>query len=725
VTLSSTAPNPTNTSPIPVTATFSEAVTGFMVGDITVGNGTAGNFAAVSSTVYTFNVTPTSQGAVTVDIAAGVAQDAAGNGNTAALQLSRTYDSVAPTVTLSSTASNPTNTSPIPVTATVSEAVTGFVVGDITVGNGTASNFVAVSGTVYTFNVTPTSQGAVTVDIAAGVAQDAAGNGNTPASQLSRTYDTVAPTVTIDQAAGQADPTNTSPINFTVVFSEPVTDFATGYVTLSGTAGATTATISGSGTTYNVAVSGMTSDGTVIASIAAGKAHDAAGNPNAASTSTDNTVTYDTTGPTVTVNQAAGQADPTNTSPINFTVVFSEAVTDFATGYVTLSGTAGATTATVSGSGATYTVAVSGMTSDGTVIASVAAGKAHDAAGNSNTASNSTDNTVTYDTTAPIMTSAQTKTTTTIAVMFNEDVDGITVNKANFAVSVNTVTAASRTANGVVTLTLGAAIATDATPNVTYTKGTLADLAGNLVATTTVTASDGVAPTLTSVHIASSNTKPTLAEAGDTVTLTILANESLQTLTAIIASHSAVVAGSDTGWAATYTMTSEDTDWLVTFSIAFSDLAGNVGTPVTFTTDGSFVTTTEDIALIRGLTYEVKGLVLPGVTITLKKDGLEIATTLSNSEGNYTIIAPETGTYSVIASKTGFRDETQPMNITTLGQEYPLNFKGKSGIIPKAPDIWYLLDCAALWKYPPADPELGLDIWRLLDVAAAWKYPLS
>ena len=55
------------------------------------------------------------------------------------------------------------------------------------------------------------------------------------------TYDNVAPTVTINQAAGQADPTNTSPINFTVVFSETVTDFATGDVTLSGTAGATTA----------------------------------------------------------------------------------------------------------------------------------------------------------------------------------------------------------------------------------------------------------------------------------------------------------------------------------------------------------------------------------------------------------------------------------------------------------------------------------------------------
>ena len=66
--------------------------------------------------------------------------------------------------------------------------------------------------------------------------------------------DTVKPTVTINQAATQSDPTNGSPINFRVVFSEPVTGFTGSDVTLSGSAGATTATVSGSGTTYNVAV---------------------------------------------------------------------------------------------------------------------------------------------------------------------------------------------------------------------------------------------------------------------------------------------------------------------------------------------------------------------------------------------------------------------------------------------------------------------------------------
>ena len=74
---------------IPVTVTFSEPVSGFTVDDVTVANGSAGNFSGSDSdAVYTFDVTPSAIGAVTVDIAAGVAEDNEGNGNTAAPQLS-------------------------------------------------------------------------------------------------------------------------------------------------------------------------------------------------------------------------------------------------------------------------------------------------------------------------------------------------------------------------------------------------------------------------------------------------------------------------------------------------------------------------------------------------------------------------------------------------------------------------------------------------------------
>ncbi len=116
--------------------------------------------------------------------------------------------------------------------------------------------------------------------------------------------DTTPPTVTINQAVGQADPTSVSPINFTVVFSEPVVvgSFTAADLTLGGTAGATTAVVSTTDNiTFNVAVSGMTQDGTVVASIPAGVAQDAAGNLNTASTSEDNTITVTAKPPTADI----------------------------------------------------------------------------------------------------------------------------------------------------------------------------------------------------------------------------------------------------------------------------------------------------------------------------------------------------------------------------------------------------------------------------------------
>ena len=165
-----------------------------------------------------------------------------------------------------------------------SNSISGLQIGsDTLVGAGTQS------GTTWTISASTTGLADGTYTYYA-VATDS--NGKSSAVASTTLTVTGGPTVTINQAAGQADPASAVPIDFTVVFGEPVSDFTTGEVTLSGTAGATTAVVSGSGTTYTVAVSGMTTGGSVIATVPAGVAKRYAGNPNLASTSTDNTVTY-------------------------------------------------------------------------------------------------------------------------------------------------------------------------------------------------------------------------------------------------------------------------------------------------------------------------------------------------------------------------------------------------------------------------------------------------
>lgn len=89
VAITSTQSSPSMAVPVPITITFSEAVTGFEVGDITISGGSLANFADAGNGVYTVNWT-TANGANTMDIAAGVCQDAAGNSNLAATQFAIT-----------------------------------------------------------------------------------------------------------------------------------------------------------------------------------------------------------------------------------------------------------------------------------------------------------------------------------------------------------------------------------------------------------------------------------------------------------------------------------------------------------------------------------------------------------------------------------------------------------------------------------------------------------
>lgn len=439
--------DPTNASPINFTVLFSETVSDFATGDVTLsGAGSPGATATVTGSGTTYNVAVngmTTTGPVTATLAANVAHDAAGNGNDASTSTDNTvlYDKTGPTVTINQKSDQPnlTNQSPILFTVVFDKPITGFTAEDVTLGGTAHPTTAEISGGSDGMNWEVavsgmTGDGTVTATIQADVVRDLAGNGNMAASSTDNevTYDATAPTVTINQAAGQADPTNTSPINFTVVFSEPVSGFLNNDILLSGTAHPATAVVSTTDPDlkiYNVAVSGMTGDGTVIASVRVNAADDEATNHSTASTSTDNTVTYDKTPPDVTINQKAGQADPTGTQPINFTVVFTENVAGFATGDVALSGTAGLASAiaTVSPvSGNTYNVAVSGITTGGTVTASIGAGKATDVAGNGNTASTSTDNTVTYDPEPPAVSNVAVSpnpTNGTIAVTATAKVD--------------------------------------------------------------------------------------------------------------------------------------------------------------------------------------------------------------------------------------------------------------------------------------------------------------
>jgi hypothetical protein len=98
-------------------------------------------------------------------------------------------DKVAPSCVITCTQTSPTAVTPLNFTVTFSEAVTGFAAGDVTMGGtgGAVANFATVDNIVFTFTSAPSATGAVTVDVAAGVCTDLAGNANTAATQFSIT----------------------------------------------------------------------------------------------------------------------------------------------------------------------------------------------------------------------------------------------------------------------------------------------------------------------------------------------------------------------------------------------------------------------------------------------------------------------------------------------------------------------------------------------------------
>ncbi len=228
---SGAGPGPARESPIGFTVTFSEDVTGFNETGIAL-SGTAGtgatvdNFDNASARTYTFDVAPLAAGTVLVDIPEGAAVDSDGNYNEAAEQFSVRYTGALPVPTITSGAGpGPTSESPIGFTVTFSEDVTGFSETGIeisgTAGAGAAvDDFDNASARTYTFDVVTASDGTVRIDIPAGIARDADGNGNEAAAGLSIVLDTAGPAAAV--AAAQAGPTNLAAVPFAVKFSEGI-----------------------------------------------------------------------------------------------------------------------------------------------------------------------------------------------------------------------------------------------------------------------------------------------------------------------------------------------------------------------------------------------------------------------------------------------------------------------------------------------------------------------
>ncbi len=325
-------------------------------------------------------------------------------------------DVVVPTITISSTESPLTNASLIPIAITFDEDVTDLTADEIIVTNGDKGTL-SGSGSDYSIDVTPSGDGAVTVNIAAEVAWDLAGNYNTIATEFSITSDTTVPTLSTVSIVSDNDTGTLAKVGDKITLSfisneniqTPTVTITTNVadITDAGDADAKTWTA-----TYTMTAEDDT-EGTIAFTI---DFTDTAGNSGTTVTSVsdDSSVTFDKTAPTLA--EVDPVADPTNDVTPEYIFSSDEIGT---TSY----GGSCASTETSAGNGSntvTFDELAEGTYSDCTI-------KVTDATGNESSLLNVT--AFTIDITVPTITSKVPKkdaigidTFAGITVLFDEDI---------------------------------------------------------------------------------------------------------------------------------------------------------------------------------------------------------------------------------------------------------------------------------------------------------------
>ena len=376
----------TNNTTIALTFTSSKATNNFERSAIISNNGTLSVLTG-SGSVYTATFTPTGTGACTINVDANRFTDAIGNNNTASNTFTFTFDSVPPTMIItSSTVENglSTNNASLELIFTSSEPITGFTKDDIRFDNGTLSNFLAISATVYKATFTLQNQGLYAINVDANKFTDAAGNSNVAAPPFTFTFDNTPPTMTITSTNVETgSTTNNASIELTFTPSKPITGFTKDDIsfdngTLSNFRAISATDYKATFTTQN--------QGVYTINVDANKFIDAAGNSNAAATPF--TFTFDSVPTTMTITSTTTgvtSGSITNDATIALTFTSSKATNNFVLGDISVTNGTLTNFAGIGTDGVIYTATFT-PTGTGACTIDVAEGAFTDAAGNANAA---------------------------------------------------------------------------------------------------------------------------------------------------------------------------------------------------------------------------------------------------------------------------------------------------------------------------------------------------
>ena len=255
-----------------VTFTFSEAVTGFEAGDVSVANGSLSNLVRINDTTWTATVTPAATGDVTVSVADGSYTDLAGNAGSQGSDV-EAFDRTAPEVGVVITDNGQDGELVLTFSPDTDRAsfdpATDLALENADLGTDGAWSEDADGNQVWTVTITPTGNGEVTATVADGSYTDMAGNEGEQGTD-SESFDVDGPSVAVDIVnEGQ-----TGTVTFT--FSEAVTGFEAGDVSVAN--GSLSNLVRINDTTWTATVTPEKAGGDVTVTVADGSYTDTVGN---------------------------------------------------------------------------------------------------------------------------------------------------------------------------------------------------------------------------------------------------------------------------------------------------------------------------------------------------------------------------------------------------------------------------------------------------------------
>jgi hypothetical protein len=279
--------------------------------------------------------------------------------------------------------------------------------------------------------------------------------------------------------------------------------------------------------------------------------------------------------------------------------------------------------------------------------------------------------TVTIDTQAPSLDSASISTsgnpgwakegqTVSFTMNFDENVTA-TINGASTAMNASLLTQEVDIVGGTmdtIVFTVQNGDNGTITPTVDFT---ISDGAGNETIINTLGTitggpiiADTIDPTLNPVTIASSNPDPTRAKTNDTVAVSFTADETIQNVSGTMFGESSVLANtSGNNWESALMTDGNEPEGNVAFTLDFSDLAGNSGTTVQATTNGSAVEFDRTDPAVSSVTIQSNNTFLDDLPTYYAKSGETITVTFTAVEPIQTPTGTLLGKAPIFANPAG------------------------------------------------------------------------